>query len=233
MNVDVLAVGAHPDDVEAGAGGVVAKLIKNGRRVAILDLSRGELASRGSPEERAAEAAEAARILGVAERANAALPDGAIANSTEQQRVVVPHIRRFRPQAILAPMDGDRHPDHGAARSLVRDANFLSGLARIPGGEAPWRASTVFHYRVHGKADPPQLVIDITREFETKLAAMGAYASQFHNPGYNGPPTYVASPEFWESIRVRAAYWGSLIGVQYGEPLFSDGPLALDLPPGC
>ncbi len=232
MSVDVLAIGAHPDDVEAGVGGILAILHQRGYSAGILDLSRGELASRGSAEERQGEAEAAARCLGITMRINAGLPDGAIENTPAQRRELVPHIRAFRPRVILAPMDGDRHPDHTASHALVRDANFMAGLTRIDTGHEPWRAPKLAYYRVHGGAGVPEVVVDITDGFDTKIEAMKAYASQFYNPSYPGVPTYVASREFWEWVETRAAHWGHRVGVKYGEPLFVDGPVKMTAPPG-
>ncbi len=232
MSVDVLAIGAHPDDIEAGAGGVVIALARQGYRVGALDLSRGELGSRGSVAERDEEARQAARVLGVAERLNAGLPDGGIANTPEQQKAVVRHIRHFQPRIILAPMNHDRHPDHNAAHDLVRDANFFAGLTEFDAPPPPHRADIVYGYRVHGASAVPEIVIDISEVFEQKMEAMAAYRSQFHNPDYDGPATYVASKEFWDSVRTRASYWGHRIGVEYGEPLFASLPIGLTTPPG-
>ena len=232
MPVDILAIGAHPDDVEVGIGGLVRKLSLAGRRVGILDLTQGELGSRGTVEERRQEAADAARILGVADRQNACLPDGALANTSEMQRVLVPLLRRFRPRVLLAPYDNDRHPDHSAAHALARDANYFAGLARIETDAPPHRAPVVYYYRVYGEPTTPQFVVDITGEFDTKLEALRAHRSQFFNPEYEGTPTYVSSEQFWDSIRVKAAYWGKCIGVAYGEPLYVQTPLGVNVPPG-
>ncbi len=231
--VDVLAVGAHPDDVELGVGGLIGKWVRAGARVAILDLSRGEMGSRGSVDERADEAAEAARILGVVHRGNAALPDGAISNTTVQQHTLVPWIRQYRPTIILCHARHDRHPDHGRAHELVRDANFFAGLAKIGAAGEPYRAPRLYYYTPY--QDPqaaPDMVVDISGSFELKLEALRAYRSQFHNPGYSGPETYVASESFWESITLRARYWGQRIGVSYGEPLAAGGPIGVAFPPG-
>ncbi|MBX7257541.1 MAG: bacillithiol biosynthesis deacetylase BshB1 [Candidatus Hydrogenedentes bacterium] len=232
MAVDILAIGAHPDDVEIGIGGLVRKLVLAGRRVGILDLTQGEMGTRGSVEERQQEAADSARILGVAERENACLPDGALANTSVMQRTVVPILRRFRARVILAPYDQDRHPDHSAAHALARDANYFAGLSRIESDAPPHRAPVVYYYRVYGEPTAPQFVVDISKEFETKLEALRAYRSQFFNPEYQGTPTYVSSEEFWESIRVKAAYWGKSIGATYGEPLYVQTPLGVQIPPG-
>ncbi|MBN2309926.1 MAG: bacillithiol biosynthesis deacetylase BshB1 [Candidatus Hydrogenedentes bacterium] len=233
MTVDVLAVGAHPDDVELGVGGMLHKLTQSGRSAAVLDLTAGEMSTRGSVDERRIEAQRAAGILGVAERAIASLPDGALANTPEQRREVIPFLRRFRPRIILAPMREDRHPDHVAAHGLVRDANFFAGLVKIDTGQEPHRAQRIYYYHpYYGGREMPPFVVDISEHFEAKLDALRAHASQFHNPAYPGRATHISSPEFWESIRTKAAYWGDRIGVRYGEPLFSDGPAGIALPPG-
>lgn len=230
--MDVLAIGAHPDDVDLGMGGLAHKLARTGRQVAILDLSRGEMGTRGTVEERLAEAAEAARRLGVAARENARLPDGHLENSYEQREAIVPFIRKFRPEVILAPMTPDRHPDHGAAHDLARDANFMAGLARIETGHPTYRAPKVYYYSPYfDLADDPAFVVDISEDFEAKLEALRAFASQFHNPEYKGAPTMIASERFWKSIKIRAAYWGNRIGVDYGEPIYTLEPVGLALLP--
>jgi bacillithiol biosynthesis deacetylase BshB1 len=228
-----MAVGAHPDDVEVGIGGIIHKLAAQGRRVGILDLTRGEMGSRGTSEEREREAREAARRLGIANRANAGLPDGAIANDDSARRVIVKWIREWRPGVLIVPMDRDRHPDHEAAHALIRDANYLAGLSKLDTGLSPHRAPIVYYFRVYGDPTEPQLVVDISAHFEVKLEALRAYRSQLYNPDYSGPATYVSSKAFWDGIRSRAAYWGSRIGVAYGEPLYHEGPVGVTAIPGA
>jgi len=178
------------------------------------------------------EAGNAAGILGVAIRENARLPDSRITNSAEHQRTLIPLFRTLRPRIIFAPMPNDRHPDHEAAHALVRDANYFAGLARINSGDRPHRAERMYFYRVYGDPTPPTFVVDISEHFDTKIEALRAYGSQFCNPDYDGEFTYVSSEAFWESIRTRALYWGSRIGTAYGEPVYAEVPVALDLPPG-
>jgi bacillithiol biosynthesis deacetylase BshB1 len=231
--VDVLAVGAHPDDVELGCGGLLHKLAQAGRRVAILDLTRGEMSTRGTVEERGVEAGRAAAILGVAERANAGLPDGGVANTPEQRLAVVAFIRQFRPKLLLTLMTPDRHPDHAATHALVTDANYLSGLARIDTGRFPHRTQHILYFHPYTDfAGAPAFVADISANFEAKLASLRAHASQFHNPGSQEPETFISSKAFWDGIEVRARYWGARIGATYGEPLHADGPVPLDCLPG-
>ena len=230
MSIDVLAVGAHPDDADLGVGGTLLKLAAQGLRTGILDLCRGELSSRGTVAERTAEASEAGRMLGVAEREQAGLPDGGIENTPVQREAVIRVIRAQQPKILLAPMSPDRHPDHVAAHALVRDANFFSGVAGVETGQAPWRASHVFHYNAYYEApETPAFVVDISAHFEAKLAALRAFASQFHNANYDGPETWVSSEAFWDSITTRALYWGGRIGARYGEPLYGEGPVRIDL----
>lgn len=232
-DVDVLVIGAHPDDVELGCGGLLAKLVRQGVRVALLDLTRGELGSRGNAEERRAEAEAAARILGVSIRDNVGLPDGGLANTTEQQRMIIPFIRKYRPRLILTLMAPDRHPDHAAAHALGRDANYYAGLQRIETGQEPWRAPQLYYFHPYTDfAGVPPCVVNISDTFEVKMQALHAYASQFHNPDYSGPTTFIASKEFWDGIETRARFWGHRIGVEFGEPLYSDTPLPLETLPG-
>ncbi|MDZ4860518.1 MAG: bacillithiol biosynthesis deacetylase BshB1 [Candidatus Hydrogenedentes bacterium] len=224
---DVLAVGAHPDDVEVGIGGIVANLVRRGKRVAILDLTEGEMGTRGTVAERRGEATAAAAMLGVSRRVNAKLPDGGVANDQTMRRAVVTLLRELRPAILIAPMNNDRHPDHDAAHFLVRDANYLAGLARLDTAQPPHRAAQVYYYRVYVDATLPGAVIDISDTFDTKLAALRAYVSQFFNPAYAGAETYVSSEKFWNAITTRAAYWGNRIGAAHGEPIYCDGPIGL------
>ncbi len=200
MSCDILAVGPHPDDVEIGVGGTVARCVAAGQRVEILDLTRGELASRGTPEERADEAQAAATILGASARHNVGLPDGAVGNVPAQRMALVQHIRAIRPRTVLAPYINDRHPDHDAAHHLVRDAAQLAGLVRLDTGQEPFRPERILFYRVYGDTDFPPAVMDITSTWGEKVEAMSAHKSQLFNPNYEGAATGVSSPEFWEAI---------------------------------
>jgi bacillithiol biosynthesis deacetylase BshB1 len=232
MTVDVLAVGAHPDDADIGVGGTLLLSASRGAATAILDLTRGEASTRGTVEERARESASAAKILRVAERRNTALPDGRLANTTEFQRQIIPVIREFRPRVVLAPLANDRHPDHKAAHALIRDAVYFSGLRSIDTGQDAWRPPVVLYYTVYIDPVIPAAIVDISKHFQAKLEALRAYSSQLHNPAYNAPETFVSSEAFWKSIEARAAYWGGRIGVAYGEPLYGDGPIGLNGLPG-
>lgn len=233
QSVTVLAIGAHPDDVELGVGGILLTVAAQGHSTAVLDLTRGEAGSRGSVEERAVEAATAADALGLQARENAHLPDGGLADTIEQREAVARLIRRLRPSIILSHAPHDRHPDHHAAHDLVRNANFTAGVSTFKTEDEPHRASRLYFYHPYSEVDtPPDLVVDISAQFERKIEVLHAYRSQFHNPEYDGPATWVSSARFWESIRTRAAHWGSMIGVDYGEPLYINGPLAAKTLPG-
>jgi len=233
MNFDVLAIGAHPDDADIGVGGTLVALANQGYSTAILDLSRGELASRGTVEERDVEAQKAGRRLGVLKRLNANLPDGNITNSPEQRDVLIPIIRELRPSIILSHKDYDRHPDHNSASALVHDANFYAGLSSIVTNEEPWRADQLIEYTPYQDDDtPPKMVFDVSETFEQKMEALSSYESQLHNKEYEGAETYVSSPEFWEFIRIRASYWGHRIGVKYGEPLYMKHTIKTSTLPG-
>ena len=229
MEFDFLAIGAHPDDVELAAGGTVARLVAEGKQVALLDLTRGELGTRGSAELRDREAAAAASMLGVTTRLNAGLPDGALQDNDEQRRVLVRYIRHLRPRIVLGNAHYDRHPDHGNAAKLIKEACFLAGLRRIETEwegvpQGPFRPQKLYHY-VQDHWIHPSFVVDITDYLEAKLQAIRAYGSQFYNPESKEPETYISRPEFWEHITARAREHGHLVNVRYGEGFVSDTPL--------
>lgn len=233
QTVDVLALGAHPDDADLGVGGTLLVLAKQGYTTGIVDLTEGELGSRGTPGERVDEGTEAARRLGLAHRSSARLPDGGIQNIDGQRRAVIPIIRTLRPKILLVHEPPDRHPDHSAAAHLSRDANFFAGVTTISTGHEPYRAPTVIGFRPYfDDAHEPELILDISEVFEQKLEALRAYKSQFYNPDYQGPQTYISSEGFWQSIETRARFWGQRAGFRYGEPLFFSGPVPIGTLPG-
>lgn len=233
--LDVLAVAAHPDDVELGCGATLAKLAGQGYRVGILDLTEGELGTRGSVQLRQQEAADAAQLLGVSYRANARLRDGFFANDEAHQRVVISHIRHIRPRLMLINAPEDRHPDHGRAHALVHDSAFLAGLARIETQwegipQAPWRPSAVYAY-IQDRYLAPSFVIPVSaQDVEAKMLAIKAYRSQFYDPTSSEPDTYISRPDFlhWTEARLRAM--GHLVGQPFGEGFLATGPLAIDNP---
>jgi len=235
--LDVLAFAAHPDDVEFFAGGTVALLVRQGHRVGIVDLTRGELGSRGTSESREREAAEAAEILGIHARVNLGLPDGDILNTRANRIEVARQIRRFRPRILLVPAPDCRHPDHPAAARLVTDAVFPSGLTRVVttlDGETqePWRPHHVLHY-MQSIPFEPTLVVDVTSVWDVRMRALRAFTSQVHDPAYEAsedePETFISNPAFVEWIEARSRTWGYRIGATYGEPLlYRHGPIGVD-----
>jgi N-acetylglucosamine malate deacetylase 1 len=228
MTVNVLAIGAHPDDVDLGVGGTLLELAAQGYKTGILDLTQGELSSRGTVYERLIEAQNAADLLNVSIRENAELPDGGVENTSEQRLKVIPFIRKLKPQILLIHRASDRHPDHRAAAELCRDANFFAGVSSIKTNSDPHRADQVYNYNPYSDDEtPPQLVMDISPHFEQKMQALVAYHSQLHNPHYEGPKTLISTPEFWDGISKRSAYWGNRIKADYGEPLYCEGPIGI------
>jgi N-acetylglucosamine malate deacetylase 1 len=222
MQLDILAFGVHPDDVELGCGGTILAALAEGKKVGIIDLTRGELGTRGTAETRDAEAAAAAKILGVQHRENLKMADGFFQNDETHQRKVIEVIRRFKPTIILINAPEDRHPDHGRSAKLVADAAFLSGLRKIetvdPDGtvQEAWRPAYVFHY-IQDRFIQPSFVVDISAHIEKKMEAVQAYGTQFHNTNLNEPQTYISSPQFLNSVRARAMMLGKRIGVNYAE----------------
>jgi bacillithiol biosynthesis deacetylase BshB1 len=233
MKLDILVFGAHPDDVELSAGATVAKEVALGKKVGIIDLTRGELGTRGSAEIRDKEAAEAAKILGLAVRENMEFADGFFRNDTEHQIALVKMIRKYRPDIVLCNAVEDRHIDHARGSNLVSDACFLSGLVKIDTqmeGEdiwqEPWRPKQVYHY-IQWKNLKPDFVVDVSGYMDKKIAAVSAYASQFYDPGNNSPNTPISSRNFRESIEYRAKDLGRLVGVDFAEGFTAERHLAI------
>jgi bacillithiol biosynthesis deacetylase BshB1 len=222
MKLDILVLAAHPDDAELGCGGTIIKHTSRGDKVGIVDLTRGELGTRGTPETRAKEAKESARILGISVRENLGLPDGFFQNDPQSQRALVRAIRKFRPRIVLANAIYDRHIDHGKGAALAYDACFLSGLAKIEtvddegAQQSAWRPEAVYHY-VQSQYINPDFVVDISAEWDTKMNAIKAFASQFFNPESKEPETYISKPGFLKMLEARAVEYGHAIGVTYGE----------------
>ena len=230
MKVDILAIGAHPDDVELGCGGTLAKLISEGKKVAIVDLTQGELGTRGTNVTRAQEAASASEILGISARENLKMKDGFILNSEEYQMQIVKMIRKYQPEIVLANAVDDRHPDHAKAAKLVSDACFLSGLVKIETeldgeNQKQWRPKQVFHY-IQWKHITPDFVIDISDFMEKKIEACLAYKTQFYDPNSNEPMTPIATKDFLESLTYRAQDLGRLSGVEFAEGFTTEKLLA-------
>jgi len=226
MKLAILAIGAHPDDVELGCGATIAKEISHGKKVGILDLTRGELGTRGSAEIRAIEAAKAAKILGVAVRENLGFADGFFTNDKEHQLEVIKIIRKYKPEIVLCNAFDDRHIDHPKGSQLVSDACFLSGLRKIEtilDGEVQeaWRPKQVYHY-IQWKNSAPDFVVDVSGFVEKKLSAVKAYGSQFYDANSKEPDSPISSKNFIDSIVYRAQDLGRLVGVEAAEGFNSE-----------
>jgi bacillithiol biosynthesis deacetylase BshB1 len=221
MKLDILAFGVHPDDVELGCAGTIMAAIDQGKKVGIVDLTRGELGTRGTPTTRTQEAAAAAKIMGVDVRENLDMADGFFANDEAHQRKIIALIRKYQPDIILANAPEDRHPDHGRSAKLVSDAAFLSGLRKIEtvhdgASQQAWRPAYTFHY-IQDRFIQPSFVIDITKYMDRKIEAVLAYGTQFNCADTSEPQTYISSPQFLETVKARALMLGKRIGVGYAE----------------
>ena len=229
--LDILAFGAHPDDVELSCGGTIAKEVSVGKKVGIVDLTRGELGTRGSADLRAKEARQAASILGVSVRENLGLRDGFFQNDEPHQLDIIKILRKYRPNVVLCNAQTDRHIDHGRAASLVHDACFLSGLRKIETfiDDKPqklWRPSQVYHY-IQWDNTPCDFVVDISDFIDKKMAAILSYGSQFYDEKSKEPDTPISSQQFLDSIQNRAADLGRIIGVGYAEGFTTQRQLAV------
>lgn len=221
MKVDILVVAAHPDDAELGCAGTILKHISLGLRVGIVDLTRGELGTRGTPELRDQEAQQAAAILGVSFRKNLGLRDGFFANREEDQLAVVRAIRQYQPDIVLTNAEQDRHPDHGKGADLVSSACFLAGLEKISTYEngiaqQPWRPKSIYHF-VQSQFFKADIVVDISGLWGKKLEAIMAFKSQFHNPKSEEPETFISKPGFLKLVEAHAIEFGHAIGATHGE----------------
>jgi bacillithiol biosynthesis deacetylase BshB1 len=226
LKLDILVLPVHPDDAELGCSGTILKEVALGRKVGIVDLTRGELGTRGSAEIRDKEAGASAKVLGLAVRENLAMPDGFFENTKEYQLKVITAIRKFQPEIVITNAYHDRHPDHGRASRLVEDASFLSGLRKIETAvdgkpQQAWRPKQVLHFIQDNYIDP-DIVIDVTDHWDKKVESIYAFGSQFFNPDWKGEPqTYISSPEFMAVIEGRAREFGKSIGVKYAEGFLS------------
>lgn len=224
MKLDVLAIGVHPDDVELGCSGALMIEINNGKKAGIIDLTQGELGTRGTIETRYNEAKKAAAVIGASARENLRMRDGFFKNDEEHQLKLVAAIRKYKPEVVFANALDDRHPDHGRAGHLILDSCFLSGLAKVKtfdeaGAEQEkWRPKYVLHY-IQDWYHEPDILIDISDVFEKKMKSIEAYSTQFHVAGQQteGLQTYISTPDFLESVIARARMLGKRIGVKYAE----------------
>ena len=232
MKLDILAFGAHPDDVELGCSGTIAKEISLGKKVGIIDLTRGELGTRGSVEIRNSESAKASAILGVIARENLDMRDGFFLNDEAHQLKIIEMIRKYKPEIVLCNAIQDRHIDHGKGSKLVSDACFLSGLIQIKTElngvqQEAWRPKIVYHY-IQWQNIEPDFVVDISDFMDKKMASVLAYASQFYNPNSNEPVSPITSKNFLDSVKYRAQDLGRLVNVTYAEGFTTERYLAVN-----
>lgn len=232
MKLDVLAIGAHPDDVELGCSGTLINEVKKGKKVGIIDLTQGELGTRGTVETRYREAAEAAQIMGISVRENLKMRDGFFQNDETHQMQLVEVLRKYRPEIVIGNILEDRHPDHGRGGWLIYDACFLSGLRQIKttDGEGreqeKWRPKMLLHY-IQDRFYEPDIIIDVSEVWEQRMQSIKAYKTQFHDPSSQEPQSYLSTPDFMEAIVARARLLGKRIGVKYGEGFLSKKNIGL------
>jgi bacillithiol biosynthesis deacetylase BshB1 len=233
MKLDILAIGVHPDDVELGCSGTLINEIKRGKRVGILDLTQGELGTRGTIETRYKESAEAAKIIGVDIRENLKMRDGFFKNDEEHQLKLIASLRKYQPDIVIGNVLHDRHPDHGRAGHLIAESCFLSGLVQIRtkdekgNVQEKWRPAYVLHY-IQDWYHEPDLLIDITEVFEQRMKSIEAYSTQFNSGSADdGPQTYISTPDFLDSVIARARMFGKRIGVKFAEGFISEKKIGI------
>ena len=232
MKLDILAIGSHPDDVELGCSGTLINEIRRGKKVGIVDLTQGELGTRGTIETRYREAADSAKIMGITVRENLKMRDGFFRNDEEHQMQLIQIIRKYKPEIVIGNILEDRHPDHGRAGWLIYDACFFSGLRQIKtkgddGAEQErWRPKMLLQY-IQDRFYEPDIIIDVSDVWEQRMEAVKAFRTQFLPDGSNDPQTYISSPEFMEALTARARSLGKRIGVKYGEGFLSKKNIGL------
>jgi N-acetylglucosamine malate deacetylase 1 len=226
MKLDILAIGVHPDDVELSCSGTLIASVHQGKQVGIVDLTRGELGTRGTPELRMQEAENAAKIIGAVVRENLGMQDGFFSNDNEHKLKLIAAIRKYKPEILLGNATSDRHPDHGRAAQLIYDCCFYAGLRKIEtfdeqgNLQEAWRPKHLLHY-IQDRFYQPTIVFDTSKYFDLKMQSIMAYQSQFYNPNSNEPKTYIASETFLESIKSRDMNTGKIINVQYAEGFYT------------
>lgn len=225
--VDIIFFGAHADDVELCAGGTVAKFVKDGLRVGIVDLTRGEMGTRGTPQTRKREAANAARALGATFRESLDFGDGNLRTGREEELQVIEILRSSRPKFIFGPYPDDRHPDHTRTGRIVTDAWFYAGLKALETG-LPAHRPQGYAYYLQNYMFPPSFVVDVTKTWKTKMKAVAQFKSQFHDPKSKEPQTFISDPKFLQMIEARGKHFGALIGMEYGEAFVTKQPPKID-----
>ena len=216
MKLDILVFGAHPDDVELGCGGTVIKEVKAGKKVGIIDLTRGELGTRGTADTRTVETKSASEIMGVTVRENMDFKDGFFKDDEEHKLALIKKIRQYQPEIVITNAVSDRHPDHGRGSEITIDACFLSGLEKIETGQQVWRPRAIYHY-IQFNYLTPDIVVDISAEMEVKLKAVKAYSTQFFNPESSENKTIISSQGFLDSVSYRAQDLGRQSNCEYAE----------------
>ena len=225
--VDLIFFGAHPDDVELSCGGTVAKSVKDGLRVGIVDLTRGEMGTRGTPQTRKREAASAAKALGATFRQQLDFQDGNLQTGREQELEIIELLRRWRPRLVIGPYPDDRHPDHTRTGRIVTEASFYAGLKSLETGLPAHRPQTVLYY-LQNYMFTPSFVVDVTKHWKTKMRSVAAYKSQFYDPNSKEPNTFISDPKFLDMIDARGRHFGALIGASYGEAFVTKQPPRID-----
>ena len=232
MKLHILAIAAHPDDIELSCGGTIIRHTLAGQAVGIIDLTEGELSTRGTVELRYKEANAAAEVMGVKVRHNLKMADGFFKNDEAHQRMIIPYLRHYRPEIVIANALADRHPDHSRGGRLAADACFYSGLRKIETTwngqpQEPWRPKRVFHY-IQDRLYEPTFIVDITSSFAKKYEAIKCYKSQFHDPESSEPISYIATEGFFDTLLYKDGVWGKRIGVKYGEGFISENMTGID-----
>ncbi|HUP59866.1 MAG TPA: bacillithiol biosynthesis deacetylase BshB1 [Thermoanaerobaculia bacterium] len=227
MTVDVLFFGAHPDDIELSAGGTVAKLVKDGLRVGMIDLTRGEMGTRGTPQTRRRESENAAKVLGASFRRQLDFGDGNLQTGREQELEIIALLRQWRPKLVVGPYPDDRHPDHTRTGRIVTEASFYAGLKSLQTDLPAHRPQSVLYY-LQNYMFTPSFVVDVTESWKTKMRAVASYKSQFHDPKSKEPHTFISDPKFLEMIEARGKHFGALIGSAYGEAFVTKQPPRVD-----
>ena len=227
MKVDVLVFGAHPDDVELGCGGTIIKLISQGKKLAIIDLTKGELGTRGTPQTRKEECKNATKILGVEIRENMDFKDGFFENDEKHKLALIKKIREYCPEIVIANAPSDRHPDHGRASQIVLDACFLSGLEKVETKQKIWRPKAIYHY-IQFNNLKPDLVVDISSQMDKKLEAVTAYKTQFYDAESKEKETIISKKGFLKSVKYRAQDLGRLSNCEYAEGFIAHQILKVD-----
>ncbi|NQY08060.1 MAG: bacillithiol biosynthesis deacetylase BshB1 [Flavobacteriales bacterium] len=225
--MDILFFGAHPDDVEIACSGTILKYVSMGKQIGIVDLTQGEMGTRGNADLRAEESAAANKVLGITARENLNLPDGFVENSREFQMEIVNVLRKYRPQVVIATAVRDRHPDHGNAAKLISESCFKSGLAKLETETEAWRPKAVYNY-TQDRYIEPDFVVDITDFMDQKLEAIGCYKSQFFDPESKEPETPISGEHFRDYIKMRAMHLGRPINVKYAEGYTVERPMGVE-----